>query len=110
MIARKDLLGLILKKSLQKTVQELLEKEIEKKLGRGYYERKEETESDQIYRNGYETRKIKTAEGKVNIEVPQLRNTPEPHRSDVLKLMGKRSAELERIVTEMYVRDYQRGI
>ena len=65
---------------------------------------KEETESDQIYLNGYETRKLKTAEGKVDIEVPQLRNTPEPHRSDVLKLLGQRSSELERIVTEMYVR------
>lgn len=101
---REDLLGEILKKSLQKTVQELLEKEIEKKLGRGYYERKEETLSDQIYRNGYETRKLKTAEGKVDIEVPQLRNTPEPHRSEVLKLIGQRTSELERIVTEMYVR------
>jgi transposase-like protein len=102
--SQEDLLGLILKKSLQKTVQELLEQEIEKKLGRGYYERKEEPEFDHIYRNGYETRKLKTAEGKVDIEVPQLRNTPEPHRSDVLKLLGQRSAELERIVTEMYVR------
>ena len=99
---QEDILGLILKKSLQKTVQELLEQEIEKKLGRGYYERKEETEGDQIYRNGYETRK--TAEWKVEIEVPQLRNTPEPHRSDVLKLLGQRSSELDRIVTEMYVR------
>ncbi|MBL8006550.1 MAG: hypothetical protein JNJ56_03405, partial [Ignavibacteria bacterium] len=42
--SQEDLLGIILKKSLQKTVQELLEQEIEKKLGRGYYERKEETE------------------------------------------------------------------
>jgi transposase-like protein len=103
--SQEDLLGLILKKSLQKTVQELLEEEIEKKLGRGYYERKEEPGcTDQIYRNGYETRKLKTAEGKVDIDVPQLRNTDEPHRSEVLKLLGQRSAELERIVTEMYVR------
>ena len=36
--------------------------------------------------------------------MPQLRNTPEPHRSDVFKLLGQRSAELDRIVTEMYVR------
>ena len=37
--SQEDLLGLILEKSLQKTVQELLEQEIEKKLGRGYNER-----------------------------------------------------------------------
>ncbi len=101
---QEDLLGLLLKKSLQKTVQELLEEEIDKKLGRGYYQRREEDSPDQIYRNGYETRKFKTAEGKVDIEVPQLRNTEEPHRSEVMKLLGQRTAELERLVTEMYVR------
>ncbi len=36
---KEDLLGLILKKSLQKTVQKLLEEEIDKKLQRGYYHR-----------------------------------------------------------------------
>lgn len=101
---QEDLLGLILKKSLQKTVQELLEEEIDKKLGRGYYQRRPEASNEEIYRNGYESRKLKTAEGKVDIEVPQLRNTEEPHKSEVLQLLGQRTSELERIVTEMYVR------
>jgi len=99
-----DLLGLIMKKSLQKTIQEMLEQEIEKKLNRGYYERRSEEDTNEIYRNGYETRKFKTAEGKIPVEVPQLRNTAEPHSSEVLKLLGQRTAELERLVTEMYVR------
>lgn len=99
-----DLLGLILKKSLQKTIQEMLEQEIEKKLNRGYYERRSEEDNSEVYRNGYETRKFKTAEGKIPVEVPQLRNTDEPHSSEVLKLLGRRTAELERLVTEMYVR------
>lgn len=101
---REDLLGLIMKKSLQKTIQEMLEQEIEKKLNRGYYERRSEEETKEVYRNGYETRKFKTAEGKIPVEVPQLRNTAEPHSSEVLKLLGQRTAELERLVTEMYVR------
>lgn len=99
-----DLLGIILKKSLQKTVQEMLEQEIDKKLGRSYYERRSDDSTNEIYRNGYERRKLKTAEGKVEIEVPQLRNTEEPHRSEILQLLGQRTAELERLVTEMYVR------
>lgn len=99
-----DLLSLLLKKSLQKTVQEMLEQEVEKKLGRGYYERRSEDSSEKIYRNGYEARKLKTAEGKVNIEVPQLRNTEEPYRSEILDHLGKRTTELERLVREMYVR------
>lgn len=99
-----DLLGVILKKSLQKTIQEMLEQEIEKKLNRGYYERRSEEDNSEVYRNGYETKKFKTAEGKIPVEVPQLRNTIEPHSSEVLKLLGQRTAELERLVTEMYVR------
>lgn len=99
-----DLLGLILKKSLQKTLQEMLEQEVEKKLARGYYERRSDDSTEKIYRNGYEPRKLKTAEGKVEIEVPQLRNTEEPYRSEIMEQMGKRTSELERLVTEMYVR------
>lgn len=99
-----DLLGVILKKSLQKTIQEMPEQEIEKKLNRGYYERRSEEDNSEVYRNGYETKKFKTAEGKIPVEVPQLRNTIEPHSSEVLKLLGQRTAELERLVTEMYVR------
>ncbi|MBK9335018.1 MAG: IS256 family transposase [Ignavibacteria bacterium] len=69
-----------------------------------YYERRSEEEPAEGYRNGYETRKFKTAEGKIAVEVPQLRNTDEPHSSQILKLLGQRTAELERLVTEMYVR------
>jgi len=101
---QEDLLGLILKKSLQKTIQEILEQEVDKKLNRGYYERRAEEDPLEIYRNGYEQRKFKTAEGKITIEVPQLRNTEEPYRSEILKLLGRRTPELERLVTEMYVR------
>lgn len=101
---QEDLLGLIMKKSLQKTIQEMLEQEIEKKLNRSYYQRRTEEDTSEVYRNGYERRKFKTAEGKIPVEVPQLRNTSEPHSSEVLKLLGQRTAELERLVTEMYVR------
>ncbi len=101
---QEDLLGTILKKSLQKTVQELLEQEVSKKLNREYYQRRSEEDTSEVYRNGYEQRNFKTAEGRIPIEVPQLRNTEEPYRSEILKLLGKRSSELERIVKEMYVR------
>jgi len=67
--AQEDLLGMILKKSLQKTVQELLEEEIDKKLGRGYYQRRSEENPEEVYRNGYERRKLKTAEGRIDIDV-----------------------------------------
>ena len=49
-----DILGLIPKKSLQKTLQEMLEQEVEKKLAKGYYERRSDDSTEKIYRNGYE--------------------------------------------------------
>ena len=52
----------------------------------------------------YEPRKLETAGGKVDIELPQLRNTKEPYRSEIMEQMGKRATDLERLVTEMYVR------
>ena len=43
-------------------------------LGRGHYERAEEPKG---YRNGYEDRKVVTAEGPVGFRVPQVRGTDE---------------------------------
>lgn len=49
-----DLLGLILNKSLHKTLQEMLEQESEMKLASGCYERRSDDSTEKIYRNGYE--------------------------------------------------------
>ena len=71
-------------------------------MGRGYYERGEGKRRG--YRNGYESKKLRTAEGKVEVEAPQLRDTEETYRSAILEQMGRQSKELERLVMEMYVR------
>ncbi len=97
-----DLFSQLIRKSISKIIQESLEQEISDYLGRDYFERK--ANSQQGYRNGYESRKLKTAEGAVPIDVPQLRNTESPYRSKLLKQLGSRTSELERLATEMYVR------
>ncbi len=97
-----DLLSLLLKKSVAKIIQEILEQEIADYLGRDYYQRQPEARSG--YRNGYEPKTLKTAEGKIIIDVPQLRNTDETYRSAFLKRFGTNTAELERLALEMYVR------
>ncbi|MQL46426.1 transposase, partial [Escherichia coli] len=68
-----DLLSLLIKKSVTKIIQETLEQEIADYLGRDYYQRQPKARSG--YRNGYEPKTLKTAEGKIIIDVPQLRNT-----------------------------------
>jgi putative transposase len=97
-----NLLGLLIEKSVKKLIQELLEEEATDYLGRDYYSR--EAKKREGYRNGYEVRKIKTAEGKIEIEAPQIRDTEETYRSELLKQIGKMSPELKRLAAESYVR------
>jgi len=97
-----DILGQLIEKSVRKVLQEILEQEVEDYLGRGYYQRGERKQRG--YRNGYETKKLKTAEGRMGVEVPQLRDTEETYRSALLGKVGPRSGELERLVVEMYTR------
>ena len=100
---KENLLSILIEKSFKKIIQEILEQEVQDYLGRGYFERKPET-ANKGYRNGYEPKTIKTAEGKMTLEVPQLRNTEETYRSSFLGRLGSVSPELERLATEMYVR------
>ena len=97
-----DLLSLLIKKSVAKIIQETLGQEIADYLGRDYYQRKPDAKTG--YRNGYEPKTLKTAEGKVTIDVPQLRNTEQTYRSSLLQRLTTTTAELERLAVEMYVR------
>ena len=97
-----NLMDVFIKKSIKKMIQEILEQEVMDYLGRDYYERNSNSKSG--YRNGYENKPLKTAEGKIDIEVPQLRDTEETYRSGLLSQMKTISPELERLAIEMYVR------
>ena len=97
-----NLMDVFIKKSIKKMIQEILEQEVMDYLGRDYYERNSNSKSG--YRNGYENKPLKTAEGKINIEVPQLRDTEQTYRSGLLSQMKTISPELERLAIEMYVR------
>jgi putative transposase len=71
-------------------------------LGRGYFERN--AESWRGYRNGYESRKLMTAEGKVALEVLQVRELGQTYRSEFLKNLDFLNPGLRRLVVEMYTR------
>ena len=45
------------------------------------------------YRNGYEPRKIKTPEGKIGLQIPQVRGGEEPYRSK-LKTFFKNNTDV----------------
>jgi transposase-like protein len=84
-------------------VQELVEAEQADFLGgRGRYERRGEGQAGS--RNGYEPGRIRTAEGAVEVQMPQVRGTEVPFRLTLMGFLEGNSDVLERLVTEMYAR------
>ena len=97
-----DLTSALLRAGARKTIQELLEAEVTELLGRDRYERRE-TEATG-YRNGYKRRRLDTAEGRLEIELPQVRDTAEPYQSAFWQALQRRTEVLEHLVVELYVR------
>lgn len=97
----------LMRLGLQRLVQEALEQEVARYLGRERYERSGSGDGDggtRPWRNGYKTRSIRTAEGRVPVQLPQVRNTPEPYRSELWPFLKGNSDALEALVVEMYAR------
>lgn len=84
-------------------VQELVEGEQGDFLGgRGRYQRRAEGQVGA--RNGYERGRLRTAEGFVDVAVPQVRGAGEPFHSSLMSFLEGNSEVLESLVTEMYAR------
>jgi putative transposase len=84
-------------------IQQLLEGEQSDLLGgRGRYERR--GRDDRGARNGYERGRVRTAEGAIDVRVPQVRDAGEPYRSSLMGFLEGNSEVLDRLVTEMYAR------
>lgn len=96
------LLSELVKLSTERVIQELLEAEQTEYLGRARYAPSEAALPE--YRNGYEHRTLKTAEGLLAVDVPQVRGGDTPYRSEIFRNVSSRSEALETLVTEMYVR------
>jgi len=64
-------------KAVQRVLQEALEQELTDHLGRDHYERRREEEPHRGYRNGYEPKRVKTAEEEVQVKVPQVKESLE---------------------------------
>ena len=97
-----DLKGTLILLGAQRLVQELLEEEVTDFLGREHYERRGAGQNGS--RNGYKERNIKTAEGKIPVEQPQVRDTEEPFRSRLWPFLKGNSDVLQHLVVEMYAR------
>ena len=94
-----ELLSALIKLSTERVLQEALEREQAEALGRRRYERQELTQG---YRNGYEAGTVKTAEGVLRLQLPQVRGLREPYRSKLWTALGRTSDVLSTLIVEMY--------
>jgi putative transposase len=98
-----NLLSELAELGLRYLVQQGFEQEQEDFLGRRHYERRGDG-SPRGLRNGYEDARLKTAEGAVDVKLPQVRDIERPYRSRLMEFLEGNSAVLERLVVEMYAR------
>ena len=103
--AESDLLSTLMHLGVRSLLQQALEEEHRDFLGgRGHYERSWAQEDRGAYRNGYEEATLKTAEGGVQVRLPQVRGVSSPYRSKLMEFLSGNSEALERLVVEMYAR------
>ena len=86
-------------------VQQLLEAEQTDFLGgRGRYQRRDRDSGQLGSRNGYSDGGVRTAEGRIPIRVPQVRDADGPFRSTLMGFLEGNSEVLDHLVMEMYAR------
>jgi putative transposase len=94
-----ELLSALVRLSTERILQEALEQEQTEALGRARYERRA---GSQGYRNGDENGTLKTAEGVLRLQVPQISGRPESVRSQLWSGLANTSEVLKRLIVEMY--------
>ncbi len=99
-----DVTSTLLRLGAQRLAQELLEEEVTDFLGRERYVRHRGIQPHRGYRNGYEPGRVRTAEGEIPLQMPQVRQTPEPFQSQLLTFLRGHTDVLQRLVAEMYAR------
>jgi putative transposase len=99
-----DVTSTVLRLGIERMVQEMVEQEVADYLERGHYQRRRPEQEHRGYRNGYEPGRIRTAEGEIVVQVPQVRDAPETYRSRLMTFLRGNSDVLERLAVEMYAR------
>lgn len=99
-----DVTTVLIRLGIERLVQEMLEQEVTDYLGREHYQRRRPEQEHRGYRNGYEAGRIRTAEGEVVVQVPQVRDGPQTYRSELMTFLRGHSDVLQRLAVEMYAR------
>jgi putative transposase len=99
-----DVTSLVIRLGIERVVQEMVEQEVTDYLEREHYQRRRPEQEHLGYRNGYVPGRIRTAEGEIVVQVPQVRDAPETYRSRLMTFLRGNSDVLERLAVEMYAR------
>ena len=99
-----EVTSMVIRLGIERVVQEMVEQEVTDYLERGHYQRRRPEQEHRGYRNGYEPGRIRTAEGEIVVQVPQVREAPETYRSRLMVFLRGNSDVLERLAVEMYAR------
>ena len=95
-----EALSQLVRMATQLIVQEALEAEQTDFIGRGHYERGE----GQGHRSGYVDGHLDTAEGRVSVQRPQVRDAGQPYRSRLYEVLRGDSEMVQQLAIEMYAR------
>jgi len=106
LVGQENPIGTLVQLGAQLVVQELLERETTERLGRGHYQHRRPDEPLRGHRNGYEPGHLRTAEGEIPVQVPQVRDWigEGPYRSSLMAFLRGNSDVLNRLAAEMYAR------
>ena len=88
----------LVRKSVEETLNEMLDKEAEELTGAGKYER---IAARQGYRSGHYSRKLTTTSGEVTLEVPKLKGVP--FETAIIERYRRRESSVEEALIEMYL-------
>jgi len=85
-------------------IQSLLEAEVEELLGRQKSERRQITDSETVYRNGYgKERRLTLGCGTIKLRRPRVRGLEGRFESQVLPLFSRRTREVNQLIPELYL-------
>jgi len=88
----------LVRKSVEETLNELLDKEADELTKAAKYER---SESRQGYRSGHYSRKLTTTSGEVRLNVPKLKGIP--FETAIIERYRRRESSVEESLIEMYL-------
>jgi len=98
------------REQIQNFIQRVLEEEVTEFLGREKYERKEEIDLTQGYRNGYgKTRNLTLSCGTVKLRRPRIRGLEERFESHILPLFARRTKEYSDLLPDLYLHGLAHG-